>query len=649
MIVAAERTERIRIIPVSLWFSCSLLLLLAPTAVAKDDNRPATSTSVASDELITFPADSGVLNVTEFGAVPDDGQDDTAAIQAALDRYPNGNRIIYLPPGEYMVRDTLKWPAGAHGGVRQKRTILQGAGRDRSVLRVPDQCDGFTDPNASRAVIWTGNAPAQRFRNAIRNLTVHTGSGNPGAIGIQFNASNQGTIRHVRIASGDGQGIYGLDLGHTDEIGPLLVRHLEVDGFDEGIRTWWPVNSCTFEHITLRNQNKYGWHNYHQMIFVRGLRSFNQVPAILNRRDSWGTVTLMDSEIVGLPGAEERSGILNQRQMYLRNVKVNGYGRSVNNSDKGRDKGDIVKPGTIAEDTSHANVASLFHSLPGDTVPDQRMHVPVKETPQIPWGDPAKDWANLIDFGADPTGEQDAGPALQRAIDSGAKTVYLPGGSRFLFDSETIIRGSVERLIGLEGRCRFGDNAVWRFVRSGPDDAPAVVIERCSNVSGGNSVSIVHECDRMLIVSSWIGAHVIGRGSGDIFLDDYCGRLDLESSQHHAWCRQLNTEREDVMLTNYGASLWVLGMKTEKIGTIILTKNGGRTDLCGCFVYSNRGWDESVPAFEIVDSQVSLSGLNERNFNRDPVSLWVRETQQGDTRERKERAWVYVGGEAELD
>ena len=63
---------------------------------------------------------------------------------------------------------------------------------------------------------------------------------NPGAIGIRFNASNQGPIRNVRIASGDGEGVNGLDLGHTDEIGPLLVRNLVVDGFDEGIRTWWP-------------------------------------------------------------------------------------------------------------------------------------------------------------------------------------------------------------------------------------------------------------------------------------------------------------------------------------------------------------------------------------------------------------------------
>ena len=205
----------------------------------------------------------------------------------------------------------------------------------------------------------------------------------------------------------------------------------------------------------------------------------------------------------------------------------------------------------------------------------------------------------------------------------------------------------MERIIGLEGRCRFGESAVWRLVDSeganARGDSPAVIIERCSGVSGGQGVPIIHESARTLIVSSWIGAHVIGRGTGDIFLDDFCGRLDLENPEHHAWCRQLNTEREGTMLTNNGASLSILGMKTEKIGTVIHTKNGGKTDLIGCFIYSNRGWDESVPAFVIEDSQVSLSGLNERNFNRRPVSYWFREVQAGEERRQQERAWVYVG------
>ena len=609
----------------------------------KPNAPPATSHASTG---IRFPADGGVLNVVDFGAIPDDDNDDTAAIQAALDKFPNGNRIVYLPAGEYLVSETLRWADGPHAGTRQKRTILQGEGRDLTTIRVPDATPAFDGrQDSSKAVIWTGSRPAQRFRNAIRDLTVHTGQQNPGAIGIQFNASNQGTMRNVRIVSGDRQGRIGLDLGHTDEIGPLLVRHLTVEGFDEGIRTFWPVNSCTFEHITLKHQNKFGWHNYHQMIFVRGLHSENRVPAIFNRKDSWGTVTLVDSELRGLPGAEKTAGVLNQRQLYLRNTTITGYGKSIDNADKGRDKGDVEPPGLVSEDTSHANVASLFHDL-GGTLPSERQHLPVKETPEVPWGDPSVDWVNLVDFGADPSGENDSSAALQAAIDSGAKTVYLPGGSHFRFDGEVLIRGATERIIGLEGRCRFGDRAVWRLVDSdranGGDDAAVVVIERCSNVSGGQSVTIQHESSRTLVVSSWIGAHVVGRGSGDIFIDDLSGRLDLESREQAAWCRQLNTERDGTMLTNNGASLWILGMKTEKIGTIIHTKGGGFTDLLGCFVYSNRGWDNSIPAFLIEDSTANLCGLNERNFNRRPCEFWFQETVEGELRTRKERAWVYL-------
>lgn len=606
-----------------------------------------TTPRVPADGL-TFPADGGILNVVDFGATPNDDTDDTAAIQSALSAFPNGNRIVYLPPGEFIVTQTLKWPEGRHAGEAHKRTILQGAGRDLTALRVPDSSEYFRGgEDDSNPIIWTGSSPAQRFRNSIRDLTVNTGSNNPGATGIQFNASNQGTIRNVRILSADGRGVCGLDLGHTNEIGPLLVKNLEVDGFDVGIRTFWPVNSCTFEHIRLKNQNRYGWHNYHQMIFVRGLRSENSVTAIYNQKDSWGTVTLLDSQLTGLPGAADHDGIFNQRQLYIRNTSITGYRTAVNNADKGRDKGDVSASGIIREDTSHANVASQFEKLEGNVLPHEHLQLAAKEVPEVTWGNLAQDWVNIVSYGADPTGTEDAGPALQRAIDSGAKTVYLPGMAKFYFNSETLIRGPVERIIGLEGRCHFGESALWRLVDeslpAGQSAADTVVIERCSCVSGGRAIPIIHESDRNLVVSSWIGSHVIGRGSGEIYLEDFCGRLDIESPHHRVWCRQLNTESEGVMLTNNGAELWILGMKTEKIGTVIHTLNVGKTDLCGCFVYSNRGWDQSTPAFLIEDSEVSLSGLNERNFNRNPVSVWFKEIHAGVERTRPERAWVYVG------
>lgn len=95
-----------------------------------------------------------------------------------------------------------------------------------------------------------------------------------------------------------------------------------------------------------------GWWNYHQMIFVRGLDSENAVPAIYNEKDSWGTVALVDSRITGRNAGDKTPGILNERRLYLRNVAVHGYAKSVDNADKGRDKGDIVPAGLIAEETS---------------------------------------------------------------------------------------------------------------------------------------------------------------------------------------------------------------------------------------------------------------------------------------------------------
>jgi len=611
-------------------------VLILSTTIARADDAP-----------ITFPPDGGVLDVRAFGAVADDDRDDTAAIQQALDAHPNGNRIIHLPAGTWIISDTLKWPDGKGSGDAQKRTILQGAGQTLTKLRLPDATPGFTD-HKTKTLIWTGGKPAQRFRNSVRDLTIEVGRGNPGAIGLQFNASNQGCIRNVTIRAAVDSGHIGLDLGHTDEIGPLLVKQLTVEGFETGISTKWPVNSNTFEHVTLRGQRKLGWRNYHQMVFVRGLVSENEVTALLNEKDSWGSIAMLDSKIIGQGAAADTPGILNQRQMYLRKVEVSGYAKSIDHADKGRDKGDILGAGVIAEDTSHANVMSLFRKPTVKTFADAGVvkHLPLKETPEVAWGDPAKDWVSLAKFGADPEGKTDASAALQAAIDSGAKTIYLPAGMNFHFDSEVELRGPVERIIGLEGRFFTEGKAVWKLVDDkhprGLADAPAIIIERCSNRSGGAGITLRHESSRTLIVSSWIGADIEGHGAGDIFIEDLSGRLNLHQPGQSAWCRQLNTEHTGTMLRNNGGKLWILGMKTEKIGTIIETVNSGITDATGIFIYSNQGWEDTVPAFVIKDSTAILAGINERNFNRQPVSFWFRETQGGDTRESKNPAWVYL-------
>lgn len=593
----------------------------------------------AAQTPITFPPDAGVLNAVDFGARPNDGGDDTEAIQRALDAFPNGNRIVYLAAGEWRVSDTLRWPKG-EGGNGEKRTILQGAGMALTKIMVPAATPNFAG-DAPKAVLWTGQKPAQRFRNAVRDLSIEIGAGNPKAIGMQFNASNQGTIRQVTLRAANESGHIGLDMGFTDEIGPLLVRGLTVEGFETGIVTKWPVNSITFEHISLRGQRTLGWHNYHQMVFIRNLQSENAVTSLYNEKDSMGTVTMVDSKIKGAGIAVP--GILNERHLYLRNTEVSGHEVSIDNADKGRDKGDIRDAGRIREDTSHEDVVGLFRGEKKLTfgTAGTVTHLPVKETPEVPWGDPAKDWVSIEKFGADGEGKADASAALQRAIDSGATTVYLPAGREYFFDGEVLIRGKVSRIIGLEGRFHTEGKALWRLV-DGPDAAPEVIIERMSNRSGGHVVQIRHESKRTLIVSSAIGFDVEGHGEGDLFVDDLCGQLNLQKPGQSAWCRQLNVEHRGTMCRNNGGRLWILGMKTERIGTIIETVNGGITDATGIFIYSNEGWKDGLPAFLIEDSTVTLCGINERNFNRKPVTLWVRETQGKETRELNERPWVYL-------
>ncbi len=69
----------------------------------------------------------------------------------------------------------------------------------------------------------------------------------------------------------------------------------------------------------------------------------------------------------------------------------------------------------------------------------------------------------------------------------------------------------------------------------------------------------------------------------------------------------------------------------------------GITEVNGVFLYSNSGWNAGEPAFSVADATLNLFGVNERNFNRQPVTLWVRERQGAETRELVEMPWVFLG------
>lgn len=564
-------------------------------------------------ENIVFPVDAGVLNVQEFGVKGDGRTDDTAAIQAVLNAHPNGQRIIYLPNGTYLVSKTITWPAGTPGkGNEYKQTILQGQSESGVTIRLQDRAAGFTISATPKPVIFTGPAPAQRFGNSIRNLTVDIGTGNPGAIGIQFNANNQGSLRHVTIQSGDGQGVNGLDMNFADEIGPLLVKNLTVKGFQYGIRTGFHINSQTLENITLKNQREYGWYNTGQTLNIRGLTSNNAVTAIYN---AGGRVTLLDSVLQGTGTAAIKPAIENRfpPDLLVRNLKTDGYQVAVKQQEQ-------IPAGD--------KIAKQF------PVTAKTLNLPIKETPDVPWDNPAGDsWANIVPFGAIPNDGRDDSAAIQAAIDSGQTTVYLPVGAYHLTKT-ILLRNNVRRIIGTEASVEV-PNSVNPGFKVVEGKSPVVVFERIA--SGYNSTPTIENASaRTLVIRDATNVSGNMTGSGDVFIENVVSNPSQSwtFNRQNIWARQFNVENTGTHITNNGGKLWILGLKTERGGTLIETKGGGKTELLGGLAYTTTpGPDGTQNAPMFINDRSSLSiTLGEVNYGAPTYSTYIRDNSSGSTR-----------------
>jgi hypothetical protein len=582
--------------------------------------RPGGTTyAVETSGEVRFPADSGVLDVTHYGAVPDDGKDDTAAIQALLDKHPSGNHVFYFPSGRYLVSSTLR--IATDDGVT-KRNILQGQHRDRTILRLMDDLDHRD------AVIDYRAGPAQFFRNAVRDLTIDIGRGNPGATGLQFNASNQGTVSRVTIRSSDGDGRVGLDLRHSDEVGPLLIRQLRVVGFEIGIWTGWQTASQTFEDIELRNQTKLGWVNEaSQSVFVHRLRSVNEVTAVWNARwnlpgDGQGKFLLVDAQLEGIGKASSREAIRNGKIMYLRDVRTPGYQQALVSQQRGFRGNGSISDDSIEEywangvsESRRGGPRKLFPA------PDQSLHLEIQDPPSLSLETDLDLWDGPHRHGGKPNDGQDDTSALQAAIDSGATTVYLPRGT-WTVNGTVKLHGAVQRLLGTEARLA-GDGTI----RIDDGDPDAVVIERLQ--AGG--ITYQHHCNRTVIFRHLLGwtYRAATDAPGDVFVEDVVGAPVVFRNQR-VWARQLDIEGNvekhpeiPAKLVNDGGDVWILGFKSEDDGTHVLTQNGGRTELLGAL---HVGDSTTGPRFITREAQFSAA-VTKGGSDR------IREIRKGQTRE----------------
>ena len=572
-----------------------------------------------------LPESPMVVDVTRppYSAKGDGVTDDTEALQQALNENVGRHRAVFLPKGSYLVSRTLTWPKRWNGRDNWGMTIVRGESRDGTVLRLKDHT--FTNAAKPEAIMWCGGfGSADWFHNYVEQLTFDVGAGNPGATALQFYSNNSGAVRDCRFVAGQDSGAVGLDLAHRDMNGPLLVRRCEVSGFRRGVATGHSVNSQTFEHLTLRGQGEFGFDNQGQFIAVRGLISDNSVPAVR----SYGTLCLLEATLTGRAGAAAMPAVINYNggRILLRDVTTRGYGRAL---------ADVATPdfaaafrirGADKPGSEGPIVAEYFSQAPTQPfpAPARSLRLPVQETPDAPEDAPAQ-WANVDTFGADPSGQKDSAAAIQRALDSGATTVFLPGS--YNLRSTVTIRGRVRRIVGLGGAINYGAGLKPDF-RLADGEAPVVFLEHLSHVGGGLEL----DTRRTLVLRSVSDCDLIPTSKaegGELFCEDVVTH-GLKLKRQRLWARQLNIENEGVHLTNDAGDLWVLGFKTERGGTLLDARGGSRSEILGNFSYTTTA-GKLAPMFVNRDSAV-FAYFGEVCYNGDPFATLVQETRAGETR-----------------
>jgi Pectate lyase superfamily protein/SMP-30/Gluconolactonase/LRE-like region len=163
------------------------------------------------------------LSPQEFHVHGDGQQDDSEAVQAAIDKLQasKGEGIVFIPQGRYRISRTIYlWP-----GVR-----LIGYGPQRPVFVLGENTPGYQDgiaymfffagarprtgaspyhppPTPRGTVPPTRNVPDANpgtFYSAISNVDFEIGPGNSGAVAIRFHSAQHSFLSHIDFSIGSG-------------------------------------------------------------------------------------------------------------------------------------------------------------------------------------------------------------------------------------------------------------------------------------------------------------------------------------------------------------------------------------------------------------------------------------------------------------
>lgn len=576
---------------------------------------------------------SAYINIEDFGADGSDSIDDTAAIQAAItatlranggSRYGASN-VLYIPNGNYLISDTIEVrdPQGSSGFEWLSGFHMRGESESGVVFRVADNTPHFSNASSPKPVLITGSEglisglPAgegnRAFRHYIENVTIDTGAGNAGAVGIDFLVSNRGALDGVTIRSSDPAhvGVAGIRMSRSWS-GPGLIRDVTVEGFDRAIHADFHAQlSMTVENITIRDQRVAGLETSRNPLFVRNLVSDNTAPAVVSR-DRQNLITVLDSSLAG--GGPNGGAVEGRGDVYVRNVTTEGYALAAQMNSRFDDPTIVGGPGvtTIEE--------RVFEDVLGNYDTPTSLNLPVRETPTFHSSNP-NDWVSVEAFGATPgsSGDDDAA-AFEAAFASGKPIVYAPQGS-YHFGRTVEIPDTVRVVTGLQaainakgGLAASGD-PVFRYV----GDEGATTLEHVRVFGDVEHAGSGDFAIRKAGIEIYRNS---ASGDGDMFFEDVIA-AQLSFTDQRVFARQLNIEDNNAVsidgafIENDGGQLWVMGYKTEHEdqGVILHSTNGSRNEIIGGFFYnvSQQDVGPQLQLIQIEDSEFSGSWVTNGN------------------------------------
>jgi hypothetical protein len=554
--------------------------------------------------------------------------DDGCSVTAADPGGSAAEYVIYLPNGTYNVNDTivyshalrvLRYNAGTQHGTLETVTDgnqplftsevfakmrFVGQSREGVTIKLRNQSAGFNDPNNPKSVVSFGKGNFNNLvaHNAFKNITIDTGNGNRGAIGLNFSGANSAVVQNVTVRSG-GNGAIGIkqSIGATSG----FMTDVTVEGFNTGV--WienFTAQQLVLEHATFTGQADEAIRIYDSVGIFRKILSENSAPFMRIESED-AHVVLLDSVIRdGSVNNDAIDTVHDEVSSLVRNVRFSGYGMAIDYPGNAKDH----STGYIDEYVSSpVAVTELRNTHAKATV-----RLPIEDAPVLP-GDysiyDASDWVCPEDMLTE--SERNAAidnpyynwrNMIQRAVNTGKRVLYFPRQEYRVVGSVSI-PSSLHRI---EGFYASLTEAGVKFLVNEESTNPLVI----ENITAGGKL-IQQYSSRTIVLQQATGKanSYMNAGTGNrpklfAYSVTRLGKDPQALRNMDIWGRMINTEfkTDDVFPVSEDARMWVLGFKTEGSVTTFSANNATIEVLGG--IVNNWGRGQEDTGNEITNAVV---------------------------------------------